>query len=64
MDLQSKLQEASFLTCIREVLSSLIGWDTGYPDRGFSWFPLASSGKCGDKSIILPSVSFKMHYPP
>jgi hypothetical protein len=32
-------QAVVFLTCIREVAGSNVGWDTDYTDRGFSDFP-------------------------
>jgi hypothetical protein len=41
-------------TCIRKVLGSNLGWITGYPDREFSWFSLATRSKFRDSTSIRP----------
>jgi hypothetical protein len=52
----------TLLTHIREVLGSNFGRDTGYHDRGFSWFSSVPTGKWrSNKSIrpgSLPAKSF------
>jgi hypothetical protein len=55
-------------TCIWEVSTSVLGWDTGYPDRSFSWFSSASPGKFrvylkwGPEHFLPHTLQSLMHY--
>jgi hypothetical protein len=53
-DTTAKLTEAvNLFTCIREVLVTNLGQNTGYPDWGLSWF---SSGKCSYTGWAIPKM--------
>jgi hypothetical protein len=58
-------RDLALQTCIRDVLGSDLGRDTGYSDRSISWFSAAPPDKCRDiMPRPLPSKFFTVHQLP
>jgi hypothetical protein len=53
----------TFLTRIRELLSSNLGRDSGYPDWGISWFSSVSLGKFRYSTAIRPWPIYSKLFP-
>jgi hypothetical protein len=67
----SKVEWLTLLLHIREVPSSSLGWDTGYPNWDFSWFFSVPPSKVRDSALnlattasVLKSFQFTIHLSP